>query len=94
MMIRAFLFLLAMLTGVTAANAAGNAHISPSSIGAMAQTNAVQVGPSILVGEVDRNLSGRYPAARSTLASKKCGYFFVDQATVAPCIFRSDRTRQ
>lgn len=94
MIIRSFLFLLAMLTGVTAANAAGNAHLSPSSIGAMAHTNAAQVGSSISVGKVDRNLSGCYPAARSTPASDKCGYFFVEQATVATCIFRSDRTRE
>jgi hypothetical protein len=94
MIIRAFLFLLAMLTGVTAANAAGNVHLSPSSIGATALSNSAQVGPSISVGKVDRNLLRHFPAQPRTLVFVKRDYFPKEQFAPAPRTLRSDRARE
>ncbi len=95
MIIRSFLFLLAMLTGVSAAHAAGNVQLSPSSIGATALTNAAQGGPSVSDGQVYSSLHQPYTAAPHTLSSLKQGYFPAEQFVIrAPCTLRSDRTRE
>ena len=95
MIIRVFLFLLAMLTGVSAAQAAGNLHRSPSVIGSTAVSSARLAAPAVTLTRTCSLSVKRLTTADQTLAAAKVQIVPAQQlAVIAPTTFRSDRTRQ
>ena len=95
MIIRVFLFLLAMLTGVSAAQAAGDLHRSPSVIGSTAVISARLAAPAVALTRTYSLSLACIPTANQTLAAAKVQIVPAQQlAVIAPTTFRSDRTRQ
>ncbi len=95
MIIRAFLFLLAMLTGVSAAHAAGNAHLAPSAIGSTTDSSTKPAALNVALGYEYRATSNYRPQTELSSFVEMQVYIPVPLISpIASCTFRSDRSRE
>ncbi len=95
MIIRVFLFLLAMLTGVSAAQAAGNLQLTPSVIGSTTQSAAKSGAPSATSESLSTASAVHWSTVKYYVALSKKSYFPAPQSiVVTPTTQRSDRARE
>jgi hypothetical protein len=95
MITRAFLFLLAMLTGFSTAQAADSLRPAPSAIGSAAISSAtVAASVSVFVRRAD--IQVRHPQASKFNATLIDAHYsrFADQIAPTPRTYPSDRSRQ
>lgn len=95
MITRAFLFLLAILTGFSTAQAADSLRPAQSAIGSAAISSAT-IAASASVFERRADVQVSYPQAFSIIATLIDVQYFPsgDQIAPSPRTYRSDRSRQ